>query len=346
MKGMRVSQAFVLFALPLFAFSGAAAAQESPTAVLTEIRSITLTGEIDFEIRVTGKFRYTLTELTSPPRLVLDLEPVLRRWAVNEMTVGAFGVLTVRLSQHSSRTTRIVFDLTEAKPLYRIGQNPEGIRVAFSQPEEAQPARPPATVPPKAEVKPKPRAKPPLAAAAPPAPFRPIPSTLLGGGIVTYRLADERFTEIFGSQTGWAADFELTQLFLPKGKVRPGLGLDYVRQTKSGFSTVSETPTTLGLDVVTLSGFVVYAVRPVSPYLGIGAALTRYRESSELHNTEGRTTGLALQAGMLVHLGKLDWLKLKLFGKWTKASVVVNDIPADLGGLAFGLSVLAAFSVL
>ncbi len=339
----RVGLAFFLGLAPILLLPAIAAAQQSGTAILTEIRSVTLTGEIDFEIRITGKFTYTLTELTAPPRLVLDLEPVQRRWAVNEMSVGAFGVLAVRVSQYSSRVTRVVFDLTGAKPLYRIGQNPEGIRVAFSAPEET-----PAAQPPKAEVKPQPKppVKAPVTAAAPAAPFRPIPSTMIGGGVVTYRLADERFTEIFKSQTGWAAEFELSQLLLPGSQVRPGFGLDYVRQTKSGLSTLSETPTTLGLDVVTLSGLLVYAVRPVSPYLEIGVALTRYRESSELQNTEGRATGLALQAGILVHLGKLDAVKFKLFGKWTKASVLVNDIQADLGGLAFGLSVLAAFNVL
>jgi hypothetical protein len=337
--GLWAGLALLLLAIPALAVFPAAAAQEAPTAVLTEIRSITLTGEVDFEIRVTGKFHYTLTEMTSPARLVLDLEPVLRRWAVNEIKVGAYGVSTVRVSQSSSRVTRIVFDLTEAKPLYRIGQNPDGIRVVFSQPEAVPAVRPPAAAP-------KPEAKPPATAAGPPAPRRSIPSTMLGGGIVTYHLTDERFTEIFGSQTGWSAGLELSQLFLPGGQVRPGLGFDYMRLTKSGLSSLSQTPTTLGLDVITLSGFLVYGVRPVSPYLGVGAAFTRYRESSALHNTDGRTTGLSLQAGMLVHLGKLDWLKLKVFGKWTKASVLVNEIQADLGGLAFGLSVLAAFSAL
>ena len=345
---MRVGQAIVLFLAPILLLSATAAAQPSGTAILTEIRSVTLTGEIDFEIRVTGKFTYTLTELTSPPRLVVDLEPVQRRWAVNEMAVGAFGVLTVRVSQYASRTTRVVFDLSGSKPLYRIGQTPEGIRVAFSAPEESGPAVPPVAAPPKAEVKPRPKppVKAPATVAAPAAPLRPVPSTMIGGGVVTYRLTDERFTEIFKSQSGWAAEFELSQLLLPGSRVRPGFELGYFRQAKSGFSTLSQTPTSLGLDVVTLSGLLVYAVRPVSPYLGLGVALTRYNERSDLQNTEGRATGLALQAGMIVHLGKLEWLKLKLFGKWTKASVLVNDIQADLGGLSAGLAVLFAFNVL
>lgn len=326
----------VLFALAAFR-PGAEAAQDSETAVLTEIRSVTLRGEVDFEIRVTGKFRYSLMELTTPPRLVLDLEPVEKRWPVAQMPVGVFGVSGVRVSQFAPRTTRVVFDILKAKPSYRVGQTADGVRVVFFQAET-----PRAGVP----EEPKPAVKSP-SLQPPPAPSTLVlPSTLFGMSVISFRLSDERFTEVFGSQTGWSAGFEFVQLFAPRSRVRPGLGVDYSRVSKSGFSTVTETPTSLVLDPVTVSGFLVYEARPVSPFLGAGVAFCRYRETSALHNTEGSTTGYSFQAGMFIHLGRLDFLKLKIFGRWTKAPVLVNGIQANLGGTALGLTVLAGFNIL
>lgn len=314
----------------------AGSAQEPLLAALTEIRSSTLAAEIDFEILVSGGFKFSLMELTTPPRLVVDLYPVENRIPVSQVPVGTFGVIGYRVSQYQPRTARVVFDLGEGKPPYRVKQTPEGMRVVFLKPESPPPDAAPTPVP-------KPPAQPPPPAA--PSPGR-VPSTLFGVSVLTYRLTDERFLEVFESRTGWSVGLEWLQVFAPRSRVRPALGVDYARQSKSGFSTVTRTPTSLTLDPVTVWGYLVVEGRPVAPYLGAGVSFYHYKEASTLHNSQGRATGLSLQAGVFLHLGRLDFLKLKLFGRWTKASVLVNGISADLGGIALGLTALLGFNVL
>ncbi len=314
----------------------AAAAQEPSPAVLTEIRSTSLAAEMDFEILVTGNFQFSLMELTTPPRLVLDLYPVEKKVSMSQVPVGVFGVVGFRVSQYQPRTTRVVFDLMEGKALYRVKQTAEGLRVVFSKPES--PSIPVAPEPP-----PKPGAQPP-ASSIPSATI--LPSTLFGVSALTYRLTDERFMEIFGSRTGWSLGLEWLQVFAPRSRIRPALGIDYSRQSKTGFSTISRTPTALALDPITVWGYVLLEGRPVVPYLGAGVSFYYYKETSALHNSEGRATGYSFQAGMFVHLGRVDFLKLKLFGRWTKASVLVNEISSELGGIAAGLTVLVGFNVL
>ena len=314
----------------------AAAVQEPSPAVLIEIRSTALAAEMDFEILVTGKFQFSLMELTTPPRLVLDLYPVEKKVSMSQVPVGVFGVIGFRVSQYQPRTTRVVFDLMEGKPLYRVKQTADGVQVIFSKTESPRtPVAP--------EPQPKPAAQPP----ATPLPSAPgLPSTLFGVSVLTYRLTDERFREIFDSRTGWSLGLEWVQVFAPRSRVRPALGIDYSHQSKTGFSTISRTPTALTLDPVTVWGYLLLEGRPVVPYLGAGVSFYHYKETSALHNSEGRATGYSLQAGMFVHLGRVDFLKLKLFGRWTKASILVNEISAELGGIALGLSVLAGFNVL
>lgn len=313
----------------------AAAAQEPSPAVLTEIKSTSLAAEMDFEILVSGNFQFSLMELTTPPRLVLDLYPVAKKVSMSQVPVGVFGVVGFRVSQYQPRMTRVVFDLMEGKPLYKVKQTAEGVRVVFSKSESPSTAVAP---------------EPPKPGAQPSAPAIPsasvLPSTLFGVSALTYRLTDERFMEIFGSRTGWSLGLEWLQVFAPRSRIRPALGIDYSRQSKTGFSTISRTPTALALDPITVWGYVLLEGRPVVPYLGAGVSFYNYKETSALHNSEGRATGYSLQAGMFVHLGRVDFLKLKLFGRWTKASVLVNEISAELGGIAAGLTVLVGFNVL
>ncbi len=328
------------------AVSREAGFQESQSAVLTDVRVTTQAGEIDFDLLISGRFRFALSELSNPPRLILDLEPVEKKWSGTQISIQSFGLAAVRASQFEPRKARVVFDLIDPNPLYRVSQTPEGVRVAFLKKAIAETPPAPAQPQPKAEVPPAPKeVTPPSAVAAGLAPAPGLPSTLLGLSVVAYRLTDERFVEIFGSRSGFSLGFEFEQFFLPKSRIRPGFGVDTHRVSKEGLSTISRTPTALALDPVTISAYLLVDGRPVSPYLGVGLALCHYHEKSALHDSEGSGTGVALLAGTFVHLGRLDYLKLRLWGRWSKVSVLVNDVSADLGGLAAGLSVLAGFNI-
>lgn len=344
-RRLRLLGVLFLFLLPGLRMDGAAAVQDASPAQLTEIRVTLLDSEVDIDLIVSGPFQYSLLELSSPPRFVVDLEPVLKVWPASRVPVQAFGVEAVRVSQFEPRKSRVVFDLNDPKAVYRVSRTGEGVRVIFLKREGT-----PAGTAPAAQPTAKPAAKPATEAGAAealgPRPARPgVPTTLVGVSVITYRLTDARFAEVYGKQTGWSWGLEFDQFFLPGSRLRPGLGIDYSRLTKSGVSTQTQTPASILLDPVTITGYLLYEARPVSPFVGAGAAFSHYRESSALHNTDGSATGYAFQAGVFVHLGRLDFLKIKLTGRYAKTSVTVNDLALDLGGTSFALTALAGFNI-
>jgi hypothetical protein len=314
------------------------AGQESPPAVLTEIKHVVLADRIEFTILVEGKFHYSLTEMGGPKRLIIDLEPVEKRLPDTEKGIQAFGVLGYRLSQYRPLTTRVVFDLEENKPTYRVKPIGGGLTVVFIRAAGAAEAKPPA---------PAPTVAPPGAptTAKPVGEGLGLPTTLLGVSVITYRLSDERFTEIFGSQTGWTAGFEILEILAPRSRVRPAIGFDYLRLSKAGESTISHTPTEISLAPFTVSGFLILEGRPFSPYLGAGLTFYQYKETSTLYDTSGSATGFALQAGLFIHFGRLNALKAKIFGRLVRAKVLQDELELRLGGSMLGLALLAGFNI-
>ena len=328
-------------------FAGPAAGQTPPTAIMTELRGLVHADKVEYTAFITGIFHYTQTELRQPRRLILDLEPVESRWAPSALAGQAFGIRAVRVTQAEPKTVRLEFDLAADVLSYGIKLTGDGLRVVFykeERPTEIKaPVIRPEVEPPAVRVpaeKPTPSI-PAVEKAAPP--NRGLPSILLGASAVYQTLSDPRFLEIFDTSQGFGFGFDLVLALMPASRVRPALGVDYQRLTKSGFSTISLTPTRLTLEPVTISAFLLYDTPPVVPYFGAGVCFDHYGEQSDLHDTDGSATGYSLQAGMFLHFGRQDLFKMKVFARWTKVTALDNEREFELGGTAFGLTAYFGF---
>lgn len=328
-----------------------AAGQKPPTAIMTDMRGLAFADRVEYTVFITGIFQYVQSESGRPRRLILDLEPVENRWAPSELAGLPIGVQAVRVAQVKPRTVRVEFELAADGPAYGVKLTGDGLKVVFFKSEKTVQVTPPPGHPaveqPSAQpAAAKARAVPPRAA-RPPAGSdflaRGLPSILVGGSVAFHSLSDPRFVEVFGDGSGRSYGLDFALVLLPRSRVRPAIGLDYHRLAKSGVSTISQTPTELILEPITISGLILYETRPVVPYIGVGVCFTNYRELSDLHNTDGSAAGVAIQAGLLVHFGRQNVFKMKVFGRWSSVTALENGGELDLGGTAFGLTALFGF---
>ncbi len=82
-------------------------------------------------IAVEGAFTRETSFLTSPKRLVIDLNAVSTIAAAPYTQVGEAGVLDIRTGQFKPETARVVFDLGSTTPAYSIAVAPEGLKLVF-----------------------------------------------------------------------------------------------------------------------------------------------------------------------------------------------------------------------
>lgn len=340
---VRVSLLCFLLLTGLFP-AQAAVEQNVPTAIMTDVRGLAFADRIEYTVFITGIFHTTQTEFGRPLRLALDLEPVENRWAPTALAGQAFGVRAVRVSQVQPRIVRLEFELVEDGPTYGVKLTGDGLKVVFFKGEKPSEIKAPVVRP---EVEP-PAERIPVGPARAPAvqglgPVGGLPSILIGASAAYQSLSDPRFLEIFDSNQGFGYGLDFVLVLVPMSRVRPAIGVDYQRLVKSGASSISQTPTELILEPITVSAFLLYDTRPVAPYIGVGVCFYHYGEKSALHDTDGSATGVSLQAGLFLHFGRQNFFKMKVFGRWTKVTALENDVEFELGGTALGLTALFGF---
>jgi type IV pilus assembly protein PilQ len=125
----------------------AAAAAEPVTGPrATRIVSVTrdeIGGLLAFTVKADGRLKYRDFMIPNPDRLVLDFADVTARATVRSLDVGQDPVRKVRLGQFSAespKVARLVLDLSEKAPTYRIIDGVDGVRIVFGESAEPAPA--------------------------------------------------------------------------------------------------------------------------------------------------------------------------------------------------------------
>jgi len=78
--------------------------------------------------------RYTTSdhfEMGEPDRIVIDFYETENISASRQIDVNDFGIISIRAGMYKSDTARVVFDLSQTIPLYRIESIQDGVRVLF-----------------------------------------------------------------------------------------------------------------------------------------------------------------------------------------------------------------------
>jgi hypothetical protein len=187
-----------------------------------ELESLSFAKEgpaVAVSVHILGEFGNEAFTLREPDRLVIDVSPVEKISAAEQVEINAGGVLQVRTGRFQAAVARLVFDLDGPDVLYRIDRTPEGLKVTLwkegepalkademapgapvpqAQPEGGVPAAPqPAPV---AALPQKPAEKP-AERSAPAVPAEKAPErgyfALLGGGIGTFLSSESSFFRSF-----------------------------------------------------------------------------------------------------------------------------------------------------
>ncbi len=361
----------VIVALMVLAVAGSAAYGQTgpgpetgqPSAVVKSVSYAVSGGTLDAAIAVTGPCTAQTLVLDNPSRLVVDLSPAGRIEAKAITEVNAFGLTNIRTGMFQPTIARIIFDFSGPIPPYELQKTDAGYTVRFTRPEEvaAKPAEKPAEKPAQ-----KPAAAPPVKEKAAPAvrqaqrpaveeapaaaEEKPWPqgfynmSFAVFGG--TYSNTGQDFTDVYGSETSLQYGLNLTRTLLYAGGFQVDATAELRTFSKTGKATLTGDESTFSMTPFAIGGRILYQTKYVMPYLGFGADFYSYEETSALHNTTGTANGAHFQAGLYVIFPKVEWLRLKLYYKYTKITAAEEGIDVMLGGPQYGVGIAFGFNVL
>lgn len=111
--------------------------QTGTSGTLTSIDIQKSATELKVQIDLEGDFAYQTFEMNNPSRLVIEFSPVTKVVADPTYEVHASGVETIRTAQYQPQVARIVFDVSDPFPFYKIEQVGKQITATFWLKEEA-----------------------------------------------------------------------------------------------------------------------------------------------------------------------------------------------------------------
>ena len=171
-------------------------------------------------------------------------------------------------------------------------------------------------------------------------------NTTVGFTVSSYQIPSDRYQAVYGSGARIIYGLNLSRTILTTGGFQLDLSLEGRTFSKSGVSTLDQTPAKLTMTPIALAGRFLYETRYVIPFVGFGADWYPYKETSDLATTSGTATGWHYQVGAYVVIPGLDFLRVKLYYKYTRADATQNGIAVQLGGNEYGIGLSFGFSVL
>jgi hypothetical protein len=319
-------------------------------AVIKSIGYVKTDAALDVAIRVEGDFVHQVSVLSSPNRLVIDFAPAQKIEAQAVYDVNALGVSTIRTGQFQPQISRVIIDFTGPVPDYDVRKTETGLTVKIG-------------------LAPKPAEKPAVAAVFPP-PVREtkavqkeeveeVPleteaveypegfyNTTAGITLGTYVSPDDRFKEVYGSDTKIQFGLNLSRTLFYIKHFQLDLSFEARLISLTGQSTLSADEATFTLTPLSLAGRILYQTKYVIPFIGGGLDWYNYKEDSAIASTKGSASGYHFQGGLYVVIPGLDALRIKLYYKYTKVTATENEIDVKLGGPEYGFGVSFGFNFL
>lgn len=324
-------------------------------AVVKGISYVVSDRTLEVSIAIEGECGSQTMILDNPSRLVVDFSPATKIEAKAITEVNSFGMTNIRTGMFQPRTARVIFDFGGKIPAYEILKTPAGVTVKFTRP--AEPAAK-ATVPPVQE-KPAPPAKKPAQKIERPAVQEEIPTeapekvwpagfynTTFGifGG--SYSSPSPDFREVYGGETALQYGVNLTRTLLMAKGFQVDATFELRTFSRTGKATLSGDEAKFSMTPITIGGRILYQAKYVMPFIGFGADFYNYEETSALADTSGSANGGHVQAGLYVIFPKVEFLRLKIYYKYTKVTAAAEGFDVGLGGPEYGFGLAFGFNVL
>lgn len=328
---------------------GAQAGSGQNTGVLKSIGFIKIENGLEVAVRIDGEFLHQTLVLSNPPRLVVDLAPVQKIEALPLYEVNEFGMTSIRSGQFTPFIGRIIFDFTGSVLAHEISKTESGLTIKFSA-EEKKPEKitQPVEQKPVLEI---PRAEKKGAEQVPEEeagerPFEGFFNTTAGFSVGSYQIPADRFQEVYGGETELIYGLNLSRTLLAYKRLRLDISLEARTYSKTGASTLTQDEAKFSMTPISLAGRVLYQTKYIMPFVGFGKDWYSYKEESVLATTDGSASGWHYQVGAFLIIPNLDFLRIKLYYKFTKVTASENGIDVDLGGNEYGVGLSFGFNVL
>lgn len=359
---MKIQLRSFLIALVALAAAGPAAfGQAGPDlagsqagAVVKDIVFVASEKALEVVITIMGECVSQPLVLSNPPRLVVDFAPALKLEAKSVTEVNAFGMTNIRTGMFQPMIARVIFDFSGEIPAYTLQKTEAGLTVRFTR-AEAPAAPQPKPVTPPVQEKP----APPAERISKPAPrvetrTEPVDSSwpvgftnttfgIFGG---SYSSPSADFTDVYGTDTSFQYGLNLTRTLLNAKGFQVDATFELRTFSKTGKATLSGDEAKLSLTPITIGGRILYQAKYIMPFIGFGADFYNYEETSALANTTGSANGSHFQGGLYVVFPKAEFLRLKIYYKYTKITATENGIDIGLGGPEYGVGLTFGFNVL
>lgn len=296
---------------------------------------------------------YESFTLFSPNRLVIDFPNADRIASQGPFDVNAMGVAAIRTGKPNLTTCRVVFDLGDKIPRYKISDTDSGLRVSFWQ-EEVPEKIPQAVVTEKPAVTPPPAPKAEKKVQAAPLTLTTGPHKMgVGPYAGMYFMEDEVFQEAYGKMgLGFGAQYFFTLPIQDQHNVDFWIG--FFTMSKKGEMTFTKDEIELTFtQAASVSVRYHYNSNRFALFIGPGIDYITYQEAlpEELKDfeTTGSTLGYHLQAGVMVDI--LESLAANVFGKYNLAKsteTIINteeEITVKLGGIQLSIGLIYRFNI-
>ncbi len=171
-------------------------------------------------------------------------------------------------------------------------------------------------------------------------------NTTVGFLIGTYKSPDSRFGEVYGDKTSLQYGLNLSRTLFDIKGFQIDLSFEARAFRKTGKATLSGEATKISMIPLTLAGRLSFPTKHIIPFVGAGIDWYNYKEESVLANTSGWATGNNYQAGVLIVVPNAEYLKVKVYYKYTNVTATENEIDVKLGGSEFGVGLSYGFNFL
>lgn len=334
-------------------------AQEEISTNLTNVSIQKFDKELEVLIELEGKFNYETFTLIDPHRLVFDFWPVEAVLVEPVMDIKASGVNQIRIGKFQEKVARIVFDLLEPLPTYRIKPLDNGIKIIFKQEKEVvkEEIKAPEEVEEKPieevekvekiEEKPKEVEKIEKIEEVVPPPKKRALNLHVGFNAGRYNISSDRFKEVYGSGSMiWAFELSKRVYHLNNQEININIGAGYF--SKKGETTATKDTIRLTLKPISLgANYLIKLQNNLIPFFGFGLSYYIYKEDWNVFSAKDTKLGYYLNGGLYYQIPMLESLKVKLYLLYSRATVKPEgsniEGSINIGGFQFGLGLVWTF---
>jgi hypothetical protein len=338
----RLASAALLLSIAVVSSWGA----EDP-AVLKSISYQKLDKGLEATILLEGPFVFQTMILTNPNRLAIDFSPVEKIEAELYYEVNAMGVTSLRTGEFAPQIVRVVFDFSDQLLVYEIKKIEGGIVVRLSTEEP----KPPVTGKEAQKVAAEVKQRVAEAVREEAAPKENFYNTMVGFSVGSYKIPDARFAEIYKDEASPIYGLNLSRTLVSLGNFQFDISAEARMYQKTGAATVSQEEAIFSLSpIISIAPRLLFQTRYAILFAGGGLDFYSYKEESALYGTGGSisnsASGSHFQAGVYLIPPTLEFLRIKLYYKFTKVKALENDIEVELGGNEYGVGLCFGFNFL